>query len=54
MARRDFHYFSRAATGMKDSPKDQPRRNEEHEDFSYPFFALLVSSRLIFILLNLQ
>src|SRR5262249_3707388 len=33
------------------SSEDQPRRNEEGEDFSCPFFALFVSSWLIFILL---
>jgi hypothetical protein len=31
------------------SLENQPRRNEEHEDFFSSFFVLFVSSRLIFI-----
>jgi len=32
------------------SSENQPRRNEEHEDFFCFSFALFVSSRLIFII----
>jgi len=33
--------------------EDQPRRNEEREDFFWPFFVFFVSSWAIFILFRI-